>query len=117
MLRLSGKQISCKGKKNGAVYKARIEALRQQKAEAEQRRIQELVDLAGREESTWRWIESLIGQKQAGPYDKATKLLVDLHDLAMYQESLSHFQEKFEELKGKVANRPAILARFERAGL
>jgi len=30
------------------------EALRQQKAEAEQKRIQELLDLAGREEATWR---------------------------------------------------------------
>jgi hypothetical protein len=93
------------------------EALRQQKAEAEQMRIQELLHLAGREEATWRWIESLIGQKQAGPYDKATKLLVDLRDLAIYQESLSHFQERFAELKGKVANRLTLLARFEHAGL
>jgi hypothetical protein len=37
------------------------EALQQQKAEAEQKHIQELLDLAGREEATWRWIENLIG--------------------------------------------------------
>jgi hypothetical protein len=31
------------------------EALRQQKAEAERKRILELLALAGREEATWRW--------------------------------------------------------------
>lgn len=44
------------------------EALRQKKAETEQKRITELLDLAEREEATWRWTESLIGQKQARPY-------------------------------------------------
>ncbi len=40
------------------------EALRQQKAAAERKRIQELLDLAGREEATWRWIESLIAPRR-----------------------------------------------------
>ncbi len=58
------------------------ETLRRQKAEAEQRRINELLKLAEREEPTWRWVESLIRQKQAGPYNEATKLLVNLRDLS-----------------------------------
>ena len=94
------------------------EALRQQKAEAEQKRIQELLDLSRREEATWRWIESLIGQKQAGLYDKATKLLVDLRDLAIYQNQLLQFQERFlvisekyqqpSDLDGKIQSRWAV---------
>jgi hypothetical protein len=93
------------------------EALSRQKAEAEQKRIKELLKLAEREEPTWGWVESLIGQKQAGPYDEATKLLVNLRDLAIYQDRLPQFQERFAELKDRVANRPALLARFVRAGL
>ena len=93
------------------------EALQQQEAEAEQRRIQELLDLAGREEATWRWIESLIGQKQAGPYDKATKLLVDLRDLAIYQNQLPKFQKSLLVIREKYSNRPTLMERFSRAGL
>jgi hypothetical protein len=93
------------------------EALRQQKAEAEQKRIQELIALAGREEATWHWIDSLIGQRQAKPYNEATKLLVDLRDLAIYQNRLQQFQERFLAIKEKVRSRPALMERFRRAGL
>lgn len=93
------------------------EALRQQKAEAERKRIKELLDLAEREEATWRWVESLIGQKQAGPYDEATKLLVNLRDLSIYQNRLLKFQERFLAIKEKYSNRPSLMERFRRAGL
>ena len=93
------------------------ESLLRKKAEAEKKRIQELLDLAGREEGTWRWIESLIAQKQAKPYDEATKLLVDLRDLAIYQNQLFKFQERFLVFKEKYRNRPTLMERFGRAGL
>jgi hypothetical protein len=93
------------------------EALRQKKAEAERKRIQEFLDLAGREEATWRWVESLIGQKQASPYDEATQLLVDLRDLAIYQNQLLKFQERFLVIREKYSNRPILMGRFSRAGL
>jgi hypothetical protein len=93
------------------------EALRQKKAAAERKRIQELLDLAEREEATWRWVESLIGQKQAKPYDEATKLLADLRDLAIYQNRLPQFQERFLVIKEKYSNRPTLMGRFSRAGL
>lgn len=93
------------------------EALQQQKAEAERKRIKELIDLAEREEATWRWVESLIGQKQAKPYDEATKLLVDLRDLAIYQNQLLKFQERFLAIKEKYRSRPTLMERFTRAGL
>jgi hypothetical protein len=93
------------------------EDLHRQKAEAERKRIQELLDLAEREEATWRWVESLIGQKQAGPYAEATKLLISLRDLANYQNRLPKFQERLLAIKEKYANRPSLMERFKRAGL
>ena len=47
--------------------------MRRQKAEAEQKRIRKLLDLAEREEATWRLIESLLEKKQAKPYNEATQ--------------------------------------------
>jgi hypothetical protein len=76
-----------------------------------------LLKLAGREEATWRWIESLIGQRQARPYDEATKLLVDLRDLAQYQNRLDQFQERFLVISEKCSKRPSLMERFSRAGL
>jgi hypothetical protein len=93
------------------------EALRHKNAEVERKRIQELLDLAGREEDTWRWVESLIVQKQARPYDEATKLLVDLRDLAIYQNRLLKFQKRFFAIKEKYRSRPTLMERFTRAGL
>jgi len=98
---------------------ARLEqdALRQQKAKAERKRIQELLNLAEHEEATWHWIESLIGKKQGRPYDEATKLLVDLRDLTIYQNQLLKFQERFLEIREKYSSRPTLMERFMRAGL
>jgi hypothetical protein len=93
------------------------EDLRQQREAAERKRIQGLLDLAKKEESTWRWVESLIGQKQARPYDEATRLLVDLRELAIYQNRLPQFQERFLAIKEKYGSRPSLMERFKRAGL
>jgi len=76
-----------------------------------------LLDLAGREEATWRWIDSLIGQKQAKPYDEATKLLINLRDLAIYQNRLQQFQKHFLVIREKYRSRPTLLERFSRAVL
>jgi hypothetical protein len=93
------------------------ETLRQQKAEAERKRIQELLALAEREEATWRWIDSLIGQRQAKPYAEATKLLVDLRDLAIYQNRLQQFQERIIAIKENYRSRSTLMERFSHAGL
>ncbi|HEY9152127.1 MAG TPA: hypothetical protein VIN60_04520 [Anaerolineales bacterium] len=93
------------------------ETLRRQKARAEQKRVQGLLELAKREDSTWHWVESLIGQKQAGPYAEATTLLISLRDLAVYQERLAQFDERIAILKNKYANRPSLMERFKHAGL
>ncbi len=93
------------------------EDLRRQKAEAEQKRIRKLLDLAEREEATWRLIESLLEKKQAKPYNEATQLLVNLRELAIYQNRLVEFQERFLVIKEKYRSRSSLLERFTRAGL
>ena len=91
--------------------------MRRQKAEAEQKRIRKLLDLAEREEATWRLIESLLEKKQAKPYNEATQLLVNLRELAIYQNRLVKFQERFLVIKEKYRSRSSLLERFTRAGL
>ena len=93
------------------------EAERQQQVEVERKRVQALLDLAKREESTWRWVESLIEQKQARPYDEATQLLINLRDLAIYQDRLPGFQTRVQAIKAKYGSRPSLMDRFKRAGL
>ena len=55
----------------------------------------------------------LIDLKQAKPYDEATALLKDLHDLAEYQGRSSEFIQRFEQLKSDYQNRPALIARLK----
>ena len=57
------------------------------------------------------------GPRQATPYAEATKLLVDLRDLAIYQNRLRQFQERIMAIKEKYRSRSALMERFSRAGL
>jgi hypothetical protein len=92
------------------------EALQTQEAEAQQRRIQELLDLAGREEATWRWIGSLIGQKQAGPYDKSYKTIGRPARSGDIPESATQISGKLFGNQREV-QQPTLMERFSRAGL
>ncbi|XGV96573.1 MAG: hypothetical protein ACAF41_28055 [Leptolyngbya sp. BL-A-14] len=78
---------------------------------ARKKRIQELEALAAREAQTWEKVLELIELKQSKPYDEATALLKDLHDLAEYQGRSPEFIRRFEQLKSDYQNRPALLTR------
>jgi hypothetical protein len=93
------------------------QARKRQQAEAEKKRIQELEQLAEREEATWRWAEQLIEQKQARPYREATQLLVKLRDLAIYRKDLAAFDMRYGPLRTQFSNRPALMRCFQEAGL
>ncbi len=93
------------------------EEQRREQAEAERKRIQELEELAKREETTWLWVERLIEQKQAKPYDEAVALLVKLRDLAVYRNRLPEFQTRFTALVNRYTSRPSLMERLHRAGL
>jgi len=93
------------------------QARNQQQAEAERKRIQELEKLAEREEATWRWVEQLIEQKQAGPYREATELLVKLRDLAIHRKDFASFDARYVPLRSRCSNRPALMRHFKESDL
>jgi hypothetical protein len=93
------------------------EAERQAREEAERKRIRKLEKLAQNEEATWASIENLLGQKRGAAYDEATKLLVDLCDMAKYKQRGSKFTERFKQILEKYGKSTALLERFRRAGL
>jgi hypothetical protein len=95
----------------------RQEAKRRQRQEAEARRIQGLKDLAKREESVWEWVEILIGRGQSKPYDEAVASLVQLRELAEYQEKLPAFRAKIKDMRERYSRRTGLMRRFNQAGL
>ena len=97
--------------------KIEMEADRKAREEAERKRIQRLEKLAQEEETTWTSVENLLGQKRGSAYDDATKLLVDLRDMAEYKQRRSRFTERFKQILEKYGKSTALLERFRRAGL
>ena len=101
-----------------AAAEALVERERQgQAAKAEARRIAEMEALAQREAQTWEEIEALIQRSQAKPYDQATRLLVQLKELAAYQGREADFEARLGEVVARYQRRRALLERFRRAGL
>ena len=92
-------------------------ANRKAQAEAERQRIQRLEKLAQTEEAAWMKVENLLSQKRSSAYDEATKLLVELRDLAVYQRRERQFAERFQSIRARYGRSTALLERFRRAGL
>jgi hypothetical protein len=85
----------------------------QEQTAARKQRIKQLEALVPKAAQTWKRVTELIELKQAKPYDEATALLIDLHDLAEYQGQLPEFTRRFEQLKSTYQSRPALMARFK----
>ncbi len=100
----------------GAQDYARRRKAREQQAAAQARQ-RELEALAQREEAAWEEVIALIEEKKAQPYDQATKLLVDLRDLAARRQQWSTFQARLDKLVSTYGNRSALLRRLRAAGL
>ncbi|EAZ89038.1 hypothetical protein [Crocosphaera chwakensis] len=99
---------------------AQSERIKEQQAlqkQAEARRINRLEALASQENQVWQNIEELISKKQSKPYDEAVKLLSQLHDLAIYQDKESFFQDKINDLYQRYSRRPGLLNRLKKRGL
>lgn len=90
---------------------------RDAREEAERKRILRLEELAGNEEVNWRYLEKLLQQKRGATYDEATKLLVELWDMAVYKRREKQFRERFNAIREKYGKSVALLERFRRAGL
>lgn len=94
-----------------------LEAKRKAREEAERKRIQKWEKLAQEEESAWLNIENLLGQKRGSAYDEATKLLVELHDMAEYKQRTRNFSERFKSILEKYGKSTTLVNRFRNAGL
>jgi hypothetical protein len=101
----------------GRAKKIESDAKRKVREEAERKRILHLEELAGNEEVHWQYMEKLLQQKRGSTYDEATKLLVDLRDMAVYKRREKQFAERFNTIREKYGKSAALLERFRRAGL
>jgi hypothetical protein len=95
---------------------ARQRKAREQQAAARARQ-RELDALAPREDAIWEEVIALIEQKNAAGYDRATKLLVDLRDLAARQRQQATFEARLDKIVSTYANRSALLRRLRKVGL
>ncbi|MCI0607597.1 MAG: hypothetical protein L0Z71_00855 [Anaerolineae bacterium] len=93
------------------------EAKRKAREEAERKRIQRLEKLAQEEDSTWIYVENLLEQKRGSTYDEATKLLVELHEMAKYKQRKNKFEDRFKSICERFGKSVALMDRFRRAGL
>jgi hypothetical protein len=110
------------GQRRLSELEAIAEAIKTKREQKEQRatrkkRIQELQALAPKEEQTWKRVMELIELKQAKPYDEATALLQDLHDLAEHQGRSAEFARRFEQLKSDYKSRSSLMKRFQRISI
>ena len=84
--------------------------------EAEAQRIKDLEALAKQEDFAWKDVDNLIKRGQSTSYDDALKLLLRLHDLAVYQNKKSTFQERINQIYQEYSRRSALLRRLKKAG-
>jgi hypothetical protein len=67
--------------------------------------------------AVWEWVETLIGRGQSKPYDEAVASLVQLRELAEYQEKLPAFRAKIKDMRERYSRRIGLMQRFNQAGL
>ena len=85
---------------------------KKQKKELEKiefKRQNKLNDLAARKDKVWKEIYILIAERNTLSYDKAVKLLMNLHELAEYKNELLLFKESIDKITNTYSNRPALL--------
>jgi hypothetical protein len=103
------------GEIKAAAESLRREAERRRREEAEARRIAALKALAAREKEAWAQVYRLIEEKKPKSYDEAVSLLVQLKDLAVYENRLSGFESRVADIRIMFANRPSLQNRLRTA--
>jgi hypothetical protein len=98
-------------------HDVRAKAKEKQRADAERKRIAALQDLSKRKKETWESITNLIEEKKANSYAQAVALLVQLRDLAKYEDEFEEFQKQVKTIASRYASRRALLERLRAAGL
>jgi len=92
------------------------EAIRQKAAAAAARK-KRLEALAPKAEGMWTFVQQLIEQGNGRSYDEATGLLVQLHDLAVFQGTENVFTSRIRQIRETYSRRSALLKRLNKAGL
>lgn len=89
--------------------KRAAEADRRRKAEDQRAREEHLDALARRQDAAWREVEELVGSHKPKAYAEATRLLVDLRDVADRAGRGAAFAPQLEALRARHATKPAFL--------
>lgn len=90
---------------------------KQEKAAQKAQKIKEIKALAARENEVWEFVENNLNRKTATAYDLAVSMLVQLREVAEYQNQLSAFHQKIEELCDRHSRKPALMKRIQKAKL
>jgi hypothetical protein len=90
---------------------------RQELEKAEKVRIKALQAIAPKADAMWAEIDTLLVAPKTQNYDQALKLLIQLRDLANYQNQTVIFQERVQRIAKKYPNRTGLLDRLRKAEL
>ena len=89
--------------------------LAEEKAKAE--RIKALQKLAPKEPYLWEEVEKIMREKKGHSYGRATELLQDLKDLAIFQQQEVIFEARLHKLCESYSPTPALVKRLKQAKL
>lgn len=88
-----------------------------QRQKAEREKMKRLQALSKKEPQVWKEVQALLDERKAKAYEEATRLLVQLKELADYTGARGSFAGRLSELCENSRNRPAFLARLKGAKL
>lgn len=80
-------------------------------------RVKYLDEIAEREPNLWNEVGTLIATKQPKNFDTAVRLLIDLRDLSIRNQTMNEFCSRIEDLKIAHSRKPSLIERMRRAGL
>lgn len=95
----------------------RQEENRKSKEVAKLKHLEKLKSLAPKEPQLWETVNTLLAKPQTQKYDEAVKILIDLRDLAMYQDRMTLFQQRINDIYQQYQRRSGLLSRLQQAGL
>ena len=94
-----------------------VEAVKKQQEKAKKDRENELKLLSGKQEMIWQAVDDCIDQKNASGYDEAHKHLINLRDLAEFENTGDKFNQRLLNLKETYRRRSSLQERFNRIDL
>ncbi|MDB5351818.1 MAG: hypothetical protein JWN86_3065 [Planctomycetota bacterium] len=109
---LAGREALVEAREREEAGRAAEERTRREREQAEARS-RYLEDLAGREQSAWEDVETMIARKLPKEYDRAVALLVDLRDLAERSGHASRAEARIVELRRSHAAKRTLIQRLD----